>query len=139
MDPNRDVSLGCEGVQPMPSPNAAARAYPGRTEANSGAKENLQGPQSDRVDYENLISKLTAIREELLGSVKEAEESLAAVHPKYQASARNLVHYLALRGHDIRPLQMQLAALGLSSLGRAESHVLANLDAVLTLLQRLVQ
>ena len=35
-------------------------------------------------------------------------------------SARNLVHYMALRRHDLRELQDQLAAVGLSSLGRAD-------------------
>ena len=47
------------------------------------------------------------------------------------ARARNLVHYLALRQHDLRPIQHELAARGLSSLGRAEAHVLATIDAVL--------
>jgi pyruvate kinase len=47
------------------------------------------------------------------------------------------LHYLALRRHDLRPLQLRLAALGLSSLGRAESHVLATIDAVLGVLHRL--
>jgi pyruvate kinase len=46
-------------------------------------------------------------------------------------SARNLVHYLALRHYDLRRTQSQLADLGLSSLGRAEGHVLYNLEAVL--------
>ena len=45
-------------------------------------------------------------------------------------SAENLANYLALRRHDIRPLQRDLAALGLSSLGRAEAHVMPTLDAV---------
>jgi pyruvate kinase len=48
------------------------------------------------------------------------------------------LHYLALRRHDLRGLQIRLAALGLSSLGRAESHVLATLDAVLAVLNKLV-
>jgi pyruvate kinase len=47
------------------------------------------------------------------------------------------MHYLALRRHDIRHLQSQLAELGLSSLGRTESHVLSALDAVLKLLRKL--
>src|SRR5262245_35615640 len=139
MDANRAVSAGCDGGQPVPSPNAAASANPGTTEPNSATEESLQDSQSDGADYDSLISNLKALREELLRAEKDAEESLAAVHPTFQESARNLVHYLALRRHDVRPLQMQLAALGLSSLGRAESHVLANLDAVLTLLQRLAQ
>lgn len=43
---------------------------------------------------------------------------------------RNLAYYLALRELDLRALQADLSMLGLSSLGRAESRVLANLDAI---------
>jgi pyruvate kinase len=52
-------------------------------------------------------------------------------------SVRNLIHYLALRRFDIHDIQEKLSLLGLSSLGRAESHVLYNLDAVLAILSRL--
>ena len=45
--------------------------------------------------------------------------------------------YLALRRHDIRHLQSELAALGLSSLGRTEPHVLSSLHAVLSILLKL--
>lgn len=55
----------------------------------------------------------------------------------FAVSALNLAHYLALRHHDLRPLQRRLMPLGLSSLGRAESRVLASLDAVLTALAAL--
>jgi hypothetical protein len=37
--------------------------------------------------------------------------------------------YVVLRGHDLRDLQDQLAALGLSSLGGSEGHVEASVDA----------
>ena len=47
------------------------------------------------------------------------------------------MHYLALRRHDIRQLQSQLAALGLSSLGRTEPHVMSALHAVVNLLSHL--
>jgi len=46
-------------------------------------------------------------------------------------SIRNFIHYLALRHHDIRPLQEDLARLGLSSLGRAEAHALCTVETVL--------
>jgi len=52
-------------------------------------------------------------------------------------SARNLLHYLALRKHDLRTLQDQLAALGLSSLGRAESQALESVQTVLDLVRQL--
>jgi pyruvate kinase len=49
---------------------------------------------------------------------------------EFVVSAYNFAHYLAFRRQDLRALQHRLMALGLSSLGRAESHVLASLDAV---------
>ena len=51
--------------------------------------------------------------------------------PRFAESAANLASYLALRHHDLRPLQSALMVLGLSSLGRAEGRVLVNLDATL--------
>jgi pyruvate kinase len=62
------------------------------------------------------------------------EETLAATAPALKRSARNLVHYLAVRAHDIRSLQADLARLGLSSLGRMEAHAMASLDMVRRLL-----
>jgi pyruvate kinase len=53
------------------------------------------------------------------------------------ASARNLLQYMALRRHDLRELQPALVDLGLSSLGRSEGHVLASVDAVIHALDAL--
>ena len=78
-----------------------------------------------------LMHDLQAIRKAMLA----AEAKLPAA--RAGASQRNLAHYLAFRRHDHRRLQQRLAELGLSSLGRAEPHVLANVDKVLQLLQRL--
>ena len=52
----------------------------------------------------------------------------------FRLSLANLAHYLALRRHDLRDLQDELTLLGLSSLGRLEARVLANLDAVIAAL-----
>lgn len=60
-----------------------------------------------------------------------------SIAPERRQSVRNLLHYLALRQNDIRPLQGKLAALGLSSLGRLEATTMATLDAVLTALHSL--
>jgi len=84
-----------------------------------------------------LIEELTAIREEMVADAARSASRLDQVHANYRNSARNLVHYLALRRRDHRGLQLELATLGFSSLGRAESHVLANVDAVLEVLHRL--
>ena len=48
---------------------------------------------------------------------------IEAVLPRHHVSALNLAHYIGLRTRDVRPMQLQLAALGLSSLGRSEGHV----------------
>jgi len=90
------------------------------------------------VDYfKTLIQELKAI----LGSMEQMEKGyqseLTAIHPSYRDSAKNLLHYIALRKRDIRKLQTELASLGLSSLGRSESHVMANVIAVLDVLEKL--
>ena len=56
---------------------------------------------------------------------------------EFLPSASNLASYLALRSHDLSELQPALSALGLSSLGRCEGHVMANLDAVAAALTRI--
>ncbi len=88
-------------------------------------------------NIKDLCEELLAIRAELVADPVAPPRPLDQVHPNYRESARNLLHYLALRRRDLRPLQLRLAELGLSSLGRAESHVLATVDAVLDVLHRL--
>jgi pyruvate kinase len=88
-------------------------------------------------DLNQLITKLYGIRAEMVRIEKFFEGKSRQVHEKHKESARNFLHYLALRQQDIRSLQQKLAGCGLSSLGRAESHVLDNLDAVLKILHLL--
>ncbi|HYN01561.1 MAG TPA: pyruvate kinase [Vicinamibacteria bacterium] len=89
----------------------------------------------------NELDRLAASVDELRAGAVELENSLkseiARVTSEHRASARNLIHYLALRQEDIRGLQPHLAELGLSSLGRLEGHVLATLEAVLRALNGL--
>ena len=89
------------------------------------------------VAEERLIEQVRDIFDQSLALEAEFRAELAAIHPAYAASAHNLVHYLALRRHDRRPLQEQLSAHGLSSLGRSEADVLPTLTAVLRALHRL--
>jgi pyruvate kinase len=91
----------------------------------------------DTHDVDELIEELARLRGDILAECEAVEERLEPIHPNFRHSARNLLHYLALRRHDLRPLQLRLAALGLSSLGRAEANVLATLDAVLAALHGL--
>lgn len=84
-----------------------------------------------------LIQQLSEIREEMLKLETDALANESDLHEANCESAKNLVHYLALRRHDLRQIQERLAAEGLSSLGRAESHVRANVDAIEGILRRL--
>src|SRR5262245_37471653 len=83
------------------------------------------------------IDELEAVCRDAARLERRFARELAEVHPTFRDSARNLVHYLALRDRDVRLLQERLASLGLSSLGRTESHVMAGLDAVLRVLRKL--
>ena len=82
---------------------------------------------------------LEKIRSEI---ASEGRETLAVWKSQirrrsFLPSALNLAQYLALRRRDLRELQSQLTALGLSSLGRCEARVMANLDAVIATLSHL--
>ncbi len=85
-----------------------------------------------------LIDELEATRTRCLLVEHALDEDLRDQHQSYRDSARNLLHYVALRQHDIREVQKRLASLGLSSLGRTEAHVLDNLVTVLKILHHLV-
>jgi pyruvate kinase len=91
----------------------------------------------DPSQLQALLQDLSLLRSEMLELETSGLAGSAQVHPDHSASARNLMHYLALRRHDIRELQAALAGLGLSSLGRTESHVLNALQATIEVLQRL--
>src|SRR6188474_2578398 len=85
----------------------------------------------------SMLDEMSSLRAEMLDAETLAFDGLADLPEQTHASARNLLHYLALRRHDLRGLQQQLEAVGLSTLEGAESRALENVDAVLGILQRL--
>ena len=93
-------------------------------------------PSRERI-FRYLIPALDSLRQDALAFAAQHEKSLSSIPHTYQESARNLLHYLALRQHDIRELQLELAELGLSRLGRAEAHTLGSLNAVTNALRAL--
>jgi pyruvate kinase len=84
-----------------------------------------------------LIEQLEHLREEMVRM--EAGNLSKTLPTEHRPGARNLLHYVALRQHDLRELQQQLSELGLSSLGRTESHVLETIRAVLGMLGQLAR
>ncbi len=84
-----------------------------------------------------LRGALARLAEEARKSEARFAAEIEAVPAEDRPSARNLVHYVGLRDHDLRELQDELARLGLSSLGRCEAHVLPTLEVVQRALLRL--
>ncbi|HUJ24809.1 MAG TPA: pyruvate kinase [Myxococcales bacterium] len=76
----------------------------------------------------DLYERLDLLRGHLLDAESRRAADVQAAAPHHAQSARNLLHYLALRSHDLRALQSSLAELGLSSLGRCEGHVLSSIE-----------
>ena len=91
--------------------------------------------QIDEIDA--LADEVGRLRAGMVRAEEAHRERIDETHQRHRRSAINLVHYVELRHHDIRTLQNRLSALGLSSLGRSESHVMATVDAVLAALARL--
>ena len=102
-----------------------------------------QSPSADAAPARNASgatdidrASLHAEMAELIRATRDDAKAIAAAWPVvqdtrgYSPSAANLAHYLALRHRDLRALQRRLIPVGLSSLGRLESRVIATLDAV---------
>ncbi len=107
---------------PLPSPSPAAIAIrSAEASAGEALEEILRVREDVRRESERLLKSWGA----------------AIALPAYRPSAMNLARYLALRRHDLSDLQPALSALGLSSLGRCEGQVMANLDAVAAALSRI--
>ena len=85
----------------------------------------------------SLLAALKQLRESCLAKEQEFEASITEACQQSRRSVRNLLHYLGMRQYDLRDLQGQLSAMGLSSLGHAESSALAGIEAVITILESL--
>ncbi len=85
-----------------------------------------------------MLERLAPLREQLVQVADGWRPWVEGRDADRDASARNLLQYVALRSHDLREEQESLVALGLSSLGRSEGHVQATVDAVLDALSALV-
>lgn len=88
-------------------------------------------------DLTTLMAEVAELRADLLAAEALRAEAIESTHPTHRRSAANLVHYVELRRHDLRDLQLRLGRRGLSSLGRCEANVLATLEAVLSVLASL--
>ncbi len=82
----------------------------------------------------NIIQEVEEIIAFVEGQEKEKMDLIDQVQLHYRESARNLIHYMALRSFDLRGLQEKLSHLGISAIAHCEAYVLANLYNILKLL-----
>jgi pyruvate kinase len=92
-------------------------------------------PQPGQQGLDTLLQEMDDLREFVRAAPLQVDVN--TIHPAHRDGVDNLARFVALRSQDLRGLQDDLAVHGLSSLGRAESHVLATLDAVINALRAL--
>lgn len=77
------------------------------------------------------ILEIVASLDDIISAACDLEQrysdKISMVHPDHALSARNLVHYLALRQHDVSLLQQRLQNFGLTPFHRIEAHVMRSL------------
>ena len=88
----------------------------------------------------DLLIDIESLRNDVLQQASARLVPFKRYYPdgEFSAGAYNLAHYLSLRSRDLRPLQTRLSEQGLSSLGRGEPHVVANLERIIDVLCRAV-
>ncbi len=85
-----------------------------------------------------MIQQIEAIIKEAKAAEVAAADLLESIHPNYQTSAKNLLHYQVFRRHDLTKLQKRLGNMGLSRLAKAQSHVMASLKTNRALLKSML-
>jgi pyruvate kinase len=73
--------------------------------------------------FASLRAAVLELQQDIAAEVERRRVQIDATLPRHRASALNLAHYVGVRKKDLRRLQLELAAVGLSSLGRSEGHV----------------
>ena len=92
-------------------------------------KENLQ----------EINAQIDAILQKVTEYETRYNQQIQNVHPNYQKSAKNLIHYLALRTFDNDILQDKLSEIGLPSSTSSESSILQNIITFKTIINSLLK
>lgn len=96
----------------------------------------MSTPTVDTADAAALLVRLRRLRETINRQAEQQLVNWRVEGGALSSGAGNLAAYLALRRHDIRELQQALTDLGVATLGLAQSHVVASLDAIIATLGR---
>ncbi len=84
-----------------------------------------------------LLDELKALRVAMERIEIEEQATLAAISPHFQASATNLLHFIAFHRNNHPGLQLAMREAGLCSLGGFDGHLHASLSTVIRVLQKL--
>ncbi len=88
---------------------------------------------------QRLLPAVAELRNGATAREEAFDEHMASIAPERRQSVRNLLHYLALSENNLRPLQQELAALGLNPLASPQAVTMASLNALLIVLRSLAQ
>ncbi len=84
-----------------------------------------------------LLDELNSLRDAMDRIEIEEQATLATIAPRFQASATNLLHFIAFHRNNHPGLQMAMREAGLCSLGGCDGHLHASLSTVIGVLQKL--
>jgi len=84
-----------------------------------------------------LLDELKTLRDAMERIEIEEQATLAAIAPRFQASAINLLHFIAFHRNNHPGLQLAMREAGLCSLGGCDGHLHASLSTVIGVLQKL--
>jgi pyruvate kinase len=83
------------------------------------------------------LDELKTLRDAMERIEIEEQVTLAAIAPRFQASAINLLHFIAFHRNNHPGLQLAMREAGLCSLGGCDGHLHASLSTVIGVLQKL--
>lgn len=118
--------------------SAFVRSGGSRCKSEEDLSSHEQGPEFPANHLANLIEKLKAVRLHLLASEQWNASQLKLCHGTYLASAKNLIHYLALQCLGVQQLEESLSSLSLQNLESMNPHILASINSIIQLLENLV-
>ncbi len=111
-------------VRCRPTKFAVSFLLPSAAHSRACRHMNYMVPADHRNRAAQLLHSISQLERHMLTFEAQHAADIARAAPDFRPSVRNLLHYLALRQLDLRQVQTELAALGLSSLGRMESYAL---------------
>ena len=93
----------------------------------------------DKRKLKTLLQRVESLEEFAREAEQKHKHLLDPLTIERKISACNLLHYLGIRRHDLRPIQKDLASLAISSQSHAEAYTLNNLQKIKRLIKSLLQ